>query len=495
MFGPYGNARDSQGTINTAKGFTGQYNDSLTGLDYYQSRYYDQVAGVFLSADVSQGNGSGANPYGYVSDNPETKNDPSGQIGLPPVTTQPPATSNPLTWPKLQIPPEEPAPVEMCFLLCPTLGVVGVVGIATVLAIGLFFLTSPAEHLYDPQRPVVIAAYLTRSSEEFYGSNGPTQLTYQPHSSPPQTQTGSGGQGVIPPLPVAATGGYCSFTADTQVATAHGEQAIGKLHIGDKVLAYNPKTHKMELQPILQVWRHNDHNLIDLTIMTTTVSHHDRSTTPKSEVVHATSEHPFLTMEQGFVPAGKIKDGTHILRADGSVGVVSSKMVVSGTRVMYNLEVAQDHTFTVGDGQWVVHNACRADKLRAALNNVGRVVQNGQDPHHIIPCALENHPLVQDAGPGFDINAEYNGRPLWNYRYKANALAANEPYHANAPGYARLAEGLMNDEYLRLVNSNALSPGNAYDALMYVINVLNSAIDFQGYMGVLSGNACALPGI
>lgn len=25
---------------------------------------------------------------------------------------------------------------------------------------------------------------------------------------------------------------------------------------------------------------------------------------------------------------------------------------------MYNLEVAQDHTFTVGAGQWVVHNHC-----------------------------------------------------------------------------------------------------------------------------------------
>ena len=25
--------------------------------------------------------------------------------------------------------------------------------------------------------------------------------------------------------------------------------------------------------------------------------------------------------------------------------------------MMYDLEVAQDHTFTVGDGQWVVHNA------------------------------------------------------------------------------------------------------------------------------------------
>ncbi len=78
VFGPYGNARDSQGTINTAKGFTGQYNDSLTGLDYYNSRYYDQVAGVFLSADTVQGNMQGMNPYAYVNGNPETKNDPAG---------------------------------------------------------------------------------------------------------------------------------------------------------------------------------------------------------------------------------------------------------------------------------------------------------------------------------------------------------------------------------------------------------------------------------
>jgi RHS repeat-associated protein len=40
--------RDVKGSFNTPKGFTGQDNDSLTGLDYYRSRYYDQVAGVFL---------------------------------------------------------------------------------------------------------------------------------------------------------------------------------------------------------------------------------------------------------------------------------------------------------------------------------------------------------------------------------------------------------------------------------------------------------------
>ena len=83
VFGPYGNFRDVQGSFNTLKGFTGQDNDSLTHLDYYGSRYYDQVAGVFLSADVKQGNMQGMNPYAYVGGNPETRNDPTGQMYAP----------------------------------------------------------------------------------------------------------------------------------------------------------------------------------------------------------------------------------------------------------------------------------------------------------------------------------------------------------------------------------------------------------------------------
>lgn len=84
MYGPYGKQRYNQGTHGTPKGFTGQYNDSLTGLDYYNARYYDPVVGVFLSADTVQGNGSGMNPYGYVGGNPETKNDPTGKYFAPP---------------------------------------------------------------------------------------------------------------------------------------------------------------------------------------------------------------------------------------------------------------------------------------------------------------------------------------------------------------------------------------------------------------------------
>ncbi len=478
VFGPYGNARDLQGTINTAKGFTGQYNDSLTGLDYYGSRYYDQVAGVFLSADVTQGNMQGMNPYAYVGGNPETRNDPSGQVGLPPVTTQPPATSNPFTWPKLEIPPE--APVAACYFLCPSLGVVA---IASVLAIGLFLATPET---LDPGELVHFGLPTGGRSPDLLNDTGSAiGINIQPHTTP-QPQTGSGGQGVIPPLPTATAGGFCSFASDTQVTTEHGEKVISKLHVGDKVLAYNPKTHKVELQPILHVWTHNDHDLIDLTITLTVSSHHGTLITHQSDVVHTTSEHPFLTKEQGFVPAGMVKVGMHILRADGRIGVIIGRKMVAGTRVMYNLEIAQDHTFTVGDGQWVVHNDC-GGQLRENMINAGRIFNpEEQVAHHIIPCQLQHHPLVEKAiEGGFDMNGIYNGRAAYNadYAFRVIQESQPEPYQAgNHPEYTAKAERMLWEKYWELEYaadsmSGQIEPADAYNTVMNVIDALNTFMD------------------
>jgi YD repeat-containing protein len=55
VYGPYGTQRySSGGTMGTNKGFTGQYNDTVTGLDYYNARYYDPVVGVFLAVVTVQ---------------------------------------------------------------------------------------------------------------------------------------------------------------------------------------------------------------------------------------------------------------------------------------------------------------------------------------------------------------------------------------------------------------------------------------------------------
>jgi YD repeat-containing protein len=95
----------------------------------------------------------------------------------------------------------------------------------------------------------------------------------------------------------------CSFTSQTTVATDQGKQSISKLHPGNKVWAYNPKTHKMEVQPILHVWVHQDDDLVDLTITPVKPASHDEKTEQtKSELIHTNKKHPFLqspTLWQG----------------------------------------------------------------------------------------------------------------------------------------------------------------------------------------------------
>jgi RHS repeat-associated protein len=48
---PYGSTRDSGGSLDTSKKFTGQRLDA-SGLYYYGARYYDPVIGRFISADT-----------------------------------------------------------------------------------------------------------------------------------------------------------------------------------------------------------------------------------------------------------------------------------------------------------------------------------------------------------------------------------------------------------------------------------------------------------
>jgi Pretoxin HINT domain len=122
------------------------------------------------------------------------------------------------------------------------------------------------------------------------------------------------------------------------------------------VYAHHPKTHRIELQPILHVWINHDNDLVDLTLTTTTKTQHGKATTKTSEVIHTNEKHPFLTAEKGFVTVSQLQVGMHVVRAGGGVGVIIGWKLVPGAMTMYNLEVAQDHTFTVGDGQWVVHN-------------------------------------------------------------------------------------------------------------------------------------------
>ena len=51
----------------TPRNYTGQLLDDVTGLLYYNARYYDPQVGNFTSADTVQQNEQGMNPYLYDS--------------------------------------------------------------------------------------------------------------------------------------------------------------------------------------------------------------------------------------------------------------------------------------------------------------------------------------------------------------------------------------------------------------------------------------------
>jgi RHS repeat-associated protein len=86
LFGPYGGLRYSSGGMPTDYGFTGQRTDAATGLSYYGARYYDPVAGQFVSADsVTPGGGYdpwGLSRYAYTRGNPTSRIDPTGHDDL-----------------------------------------------------------------------------------------------------------------------------------------------------------------------------------------------------------------------------------------------------------------------------------------------------------------------------------------------------------------------------------------------------------------------------
>jgi len=81
---PYGSTRDSSGSLDTNKKFTGQRLDG-TGLYYYGARYYDPVIGRFISPDTvgpNPTNPQSLNKYSYCFNNPLVYTDPTGNWGL-----------------------------------------------------------------------------------------------------------------------------------------------------------------------------------------------------------------------------------------------------------------------------------------------------------------------------------------------------------------------------------------------------------------------------
>jgi hypothetical protein len=158
-------------------------------------------------------------------------------------------------------------------------------------------------------------------------------------------------------------GGSCnSFSADTIVVTEDGEIPIARIELGDYVLAYNEWTGELGYYPVIATISHIDESIVRLVI--------------DDEVIQTTTEHPFYTVASEWVDASDLEAGDQVVNLAGQIGEVESIEIIPAVQWMYNLTVDEAHTFFVGEGEWLVHNAkaCPIPR-KQGYNESGRTIE------------------------------------------------------------------------------------------------------------------------
>ena len=81
--------------------------------------------------------------------------------------------------------------------------------------------------------------------------------------------------------------------------------------------------------------------------------------TDREEII-TTELHPFYVEGLGFVQAGCLQEGYELVCLDGGKEVITDVRVewLEESAEVYNFEVADYHTYYVGDGDVLVHNTC-----------------------------------------------------------------------------------------------------------------------------------------
>lgn len=138
------------------------------------------------------------------------------------------------------------------------------------------------------------------------------------------------------------------FTKDTIVKTELGDKKIVDIQVNDKVLSYNPKDKLFSFQPVIQTHIHNFFGtVIKINI--------------ENEFIFATYNHPFLVSTDTFseykwVDAEKLKPGDLVINSSGDLIQVQNVYCSIESIDVYNLTVANNHTYSVGESGIVVHN-------------------------------------------------------------------------------------------------------------------------------------------
>jgi hypothetical protein len=176
------------------------------------------------------------------------------------------------------------------------------------------------------------------------------------------------------------------FVAGTSVATPDGAVAIEDLDVGDLVLSRDPDTGKQDYKQVLRRFVTPDRSVLSI---------HLRNAQAVDSTIEVTGEHPFWVTERGWVVARALHPGDLLSTSTSDVlEVVES---AEGRRAtVYNVEVADFHTYFAGDdGAWVHNNPCSQGGKPISLPAWGKIIV---DWTHIFERHMEGGPLAGVGG-------------------------------------------------------------------------------------------------
>jgi len=267
---------------------------------YNRARFYDPLLGRFLSEDPLGYGGGDFNLYSFAWNSPRNWNDPSGLSAADTATLGAAAVS-----------------------LAPAYQAVGCALNSEFLKVAM-----------------ALDGFIDLKSTPQCGATG-----IKPDSDPkPQPQVDGGG-GCSPPPPGCP---QYSFEAGTAILTKDGPKNIEDVKVGDLLASRDAFTAETVYRPVTELFRRLAPGMVRLSVA---------ALGGRRETYGVTSELPFYKQGKGFTPVRNLVVGDVLLAEGGAKLTVAAIETVDHPIVVYNLEVAQDHSYFVGELRAWVHNA------------------------------------------------------------------------------------------------------------------------------------------
>ena len=305
--------------------YKGYFYDREIKMYYLKSRYYDPDLGRFINADAevgSVGETMGMNLYAYCKCNPISFSDENGN------------------WPSWA--------TKICIGLA-VIAVCAIVAVACVYTGGAACV--PTSMLVGAIKGALIGAVSGAISGAIMGAITEGIKTGTWEGAWKGAIQGAI-EGAADGFMWGAIGGVISgamnpkfcFVAGTLVMTKQGLKAIEEIQVGDQVLSYNDNLEIFEYKDVIEVYNNE----------TTELCHIHA----ENEEIVCTPNHSILTTD-GWKLASELTEDDMIKTSTGFSQVKSIEVEQLKEKIsVYNLNVLGYHTYVVGNGLLVVHNAC-----------------------------------------------------------------------------------------------------------------------------------------